>query len=591
MQQFDSMGEAAAPVMGRGRKRPAAMGRIGAPSWLVARSAKYRQRFPLRDYYDVPFARGSQASLDYVGPSWREATPLQRQIRKATMMTGRGLYRGKGGYFGRMLGNMFGQGDLGDKIGDFAWNTGKKFLPPVASSIGDAVFGVTDTLGRGRYMRGRGQYAVNNLVTDGGATASSVVPAFNPSDMHEITYSNREYIRDVYAPPAGTVFTIQSWNVNPGLAESFPWLSQLAINFEEYELMQLAFTYKSTVADFASASGQVGQIVMATQYNPNADPFADKEEMMLYEGGMSCKTTESLIHGVECDPAKLAGARQKYVRQGGIPPTEDLKNYDLGKTSLAVLNAPSTYAGQQIGELWVSYTVRLRKPKIASGNCYNQRRDVFVTPAFTGGALPTSFAAQNALLQGSRNSLGCIVRIAAAGATPPSGAGTDDLNFAVPTQYSGTPQHEVYRITIPDSYSGILSIHLQAFFSAALAQTTFKPVSLAPSTIIRFADIPSYWSNTRWTHIQSTQETSDVVAGPSLYKLECQLHIRVLPPVGGVPNIIAFTLSQNMAFAGGTIYTSCDIQQYNTFLSVADNGRNDAIDLYNAAGQTTYWTP
>ena len=584
------MGEAAAP-MGRGRKRAAAFGAGGAPSWLVARSAKYRQRFPLRNYYDVPFARGSEASLNYVGPSWREATPMQRQIRKATMMTGRGLYRGRGGYFGRTLGNMFGMGDLGDKIGDFAWNTGKKFLPPVGSALGDAVFGVTDTLGKGRYMRGRGQYAVNNLVTDGGATASSVVPAFNPSDMHEITYSNREYIRDVYAPAAGTVFTIQSWNVNPGLAESFPWLSQLAINFEEYELMQLAFTYKSTVADFASASGQVGQIVMATQYNPNSDPFADKEEMMLYEGGMSCKTTESLIHGVECDPAKLAGARQKYVRQGGIPPTEDLKNYDLGKTSLAVLNAPSTYAGQQIGELWVSYTVKLRKPKIASGNCYNQRRDVFVTPSYAGLAIPTNFASQNALLQGSRNSLGCKVTIAPPNTNVPSGANTDDLQMQTPTPYTLTPQTEVYRITIPDSYSGILKIHLQAFFSAAIAITTFKPISLAPSTILRFADIPSWWVTPKWTHIQSTQETGDFVQGPTNYKLDCELNIRVLPPVGGLPNIIAFTLAQNFAFGGGAIFTTCDIQQYNTFLSVADNGRNDALDLYNAAGQTTYWTP
>jgi len=57
---------------------------------------------------------------------------------------GRGLYKGRGGFFGRALGNLFGMGDLGDKLGDAAWNIGKQFIPSDIAGIGDAVFNVTD---------------------------------------------------------------------------------------------------------------------------------------------------------------------------------------------------------------------------------------------------------------------------------------------------------------------------------------------------------------------------------------------------------------------------------------------------------------
>lgn len=508
---------------------------------------------------------------------------------------------GRGGFFGRMLGGLFGQPDLGDKLGDAAWNLGKQFLPSDYANLGDAAFKVTDKLGgQGLYRgsglyKGRGAYAANNLVTDGGATASNVVPVFKPTDLHTVTYSNREYVKDVFAPAAGTIFSIDTWSLNPGLVTSFPWLSQLAINFEEYEIVQLAYTYKSTVADFASASGQVGQIVMATQYNPNSDPFADKEEMMLYEGGMSCKTTESLIHGIECDPSKIAGSSQKYVRAGALPPTEDLKNYDLGKTSLAVLNVPSTYASQQIGELWVSYTVMLRKPKIASGNAYNIRRDIFAAPAVSV-AVAGFIGTDSTLRIGSRNSLNCLIVQNAPTSTYANGiptptTGTDNLmvdagvgGAAVPNATT-TPYQ--FALTIPDNYSGCLRIRILMTCNTSNAQL-WKIVSAAPNTIKRFRDIPdtnSAHTANIWTHVIGTYDY-DAVAS-TLVRADTMLDIRVLPPAQGVSNTLYFTT--NASLAAATYAYSLEITQLNTFLSVADNGKNDAIDLVTANGASAIW--
>jgi hypothetical protein len=551
-----------------------------APRWLVARSARYRQQFPLRDWYDCPVQRGSAWSLANVGASYREATPEQRAMRRRIQMTGRGLYRGRGGFFGRALGNMFGMGDLGDKLGDAAWNVGRSFLPKPVQDIGSAVFGVTDKLsGKGLY-RGRGVYAANNLIFDDGAKASSVVPQFNPTDMHTITFSNREYVRDIFAPGASNVFHIESWELNPGLPTSFPWLSQLAVNFEEYELVQLVYTFKSTISDFAANSGQVGQVIMCTQYNPDSSPFATKDEMMLYEGGMSCKTTESMLHGIECDPKKIAGSSTKYVRVGSVPPTEDLKNYDLGRTSLAVVNAPTTYANQQIGELWVSYTIMLRKPKIASGNAYNIRRDEFIAPPHT--VLASGIIAQPAsFLAGSRNSFGCEVYIPTTAEGTPVGASTDNLISSVPAVNNIGNQLQ-FMLTVPSSYSGILRIRLVQQSTTITTAVVLHAVSLAPATIFRFQDIPGILPDTtpgsvrEWSHVLNTALDSEG-GSATARQSDLELHLRVQPPSNGIPNRIAFTTAANLV--AGTFAWNLEINQINSFLSVQDNGKNDRVDL------------
>lgn len=574
--------------------------------WGVKSQIGFRKRYPLGKYWYAPVERGTPISLNEVGPSWKEASAEQRAKRKAFNMTGRGQYamRGRGGFFGRMLGGLFGQPDLGDKVGDMVWSGAKQFLPSDYANLGDAAFKISDQMGgRGLYKgrglyRGRGAYAVNNLVTDGGATASDVVPQFQPKDIHDITYSNREFVRDVYAPPLGTLFLADSWNLNPGLVQSFPWLSQIALNFEEYEFVQLAFTYKSTVADFASASGQVGQVAIATQYNPNSDTFADKEEMMLYEGGMSCKTTESLIHGIECDPSKLAGAAQKYVRQGSIPLTEDLKNYDLGKTTMAVLNVPSTYASQQIGELWVSYTVKLRKPKLVSANAYNIRCDKFVhaqtSPLTALPSATTPILTIGTLAYDTRNSVGATITVADAGALAPVLATSDNLTALVvaPGTPVGVPtkvftqntfaQQQQFTITLPPDYSGIIMIRIVQH-----CNTSGNPRLIAVTntrSIARFRDIPGIYNtmaNSVWTHFRNS--TAD-----DLISQELELHLRVLPAQGGLPNAIIISTESALFTSTAYSFPRIEISQYNSFLSVADNGTNDRLDLATIPSQQPF---
>lgn len=567
----------------------------------MAIAAKINKMYPYSSYGRAYLQRGTPGNLTRFGESYRLASAEQRANRKKVG------YIGRGGYWGRAIGKLFGQGDLGDRIGDIVSDVAK-YHPTTAAIANFAGSAPSQQIGKivadnipqlwgnsGLYKKrpvyGRGSYGggvvSNNLV---GGNDNAVVPTFNPTDLHTVTYSNREFIKDIYAPAVGSPFSVDTLYINPGLGSTFPWLAQLAINFEEYELVQLIFTFKSTVTDFAAASGQVGQILMATQYNPNSDTFADKEEMMLHEGGMSCKTSESMVHGVECDPRKITGDGQKFVRAGSLPPTEDLKNYDLGKTSIAVLNVPSTYAGQQLGELWVSYTVQLRKPKMASANAYNVPRAVF---SYKTATLPRAFGSTNdtALYIASRQSLPvALIGAETASVTIPVSSGLDNLTQPLPTittSGSGTFRQAAYLEFAP-SFSGIVRVRvLTHLTSSAAAVVSYW---FGQGNIYRFKDIPYVTQaaeTVAWTHIVSSYgDNTD-----NTHQIDCDIHLRIMSSTNAIPNRIYFGFqnSDGTANTATTAASMCEVTQYNSFLSEQDNGSADRISMQSINGQGLTW--
>lgn len=279
--------------------------------------------------------------------------------RRSRMMRGRGLYMGgRGGFWGDAWNNLRGGIVQSMKQGNFG-HAGHALMPAV------------EALGLGAY-----ETKSNALVNGGG---DSVVPSFTRStDDDSVVISSKEFVTDVYAPGTAGAFQIQQFALNPAIALTFPWLSQIAANYEEYEFGQLLFTYKTNVTDFVSTNGQVGTVIMATQYNSDQPPFQSKTEMMHYAGCADSKTTENLLCGVECDPTKSSGAPGKFIRAGPVPQGEDNKQYDLGTFNLAMANCPALFADQAMGELHVSYTVRLRKQRFYSTQGKAILRDSFV---------------------------------------------------------------------------------------------------------------------------------------------------------------------------------------------------------------------
>jgi len=301
---------------------------------------------------------------------------------------GRGSYK-----FGRRL-QRFGEGAFGAKLKSHAMAAIDK--------------GAGMMLGGGMYT-GRGSYTDNSLI-DTGLGVAEEVPSFSDTgdETGAVVICRKEYVCDIYGPGSPTTplpFSIQAFSLNPGLEATFPWLSQIAQNYDEYSFIQLMFTFRSTTTDIGSSTnGQCGTVIMATNYNAAAPPFSEKVSMMEYDAAMSCKTTESMRHGVECDPMKLSGAEGKFVRNNPVMSAQDLKTYDHGLFQIAVANSPVEYAGESLGELWVSYKLECRKPKFYASRGLGISQDIYVSGAGTE-TISFPFGTQVALLSGQQNNI------------------------------------------------------------------------------------------------------------------------------------------------------------------------------------------
>jgi hypothetical protein len=318
---------------------------------------------------------------------------------------------------------------------------------------------------RKRARKSPSSAAVSNSLIAG---SDIIIPSFTSegNETGGITISRKEYLGDVYAPTlVGTEipsFVNTTYAINPGVERSFPWLSQIAQNFEEYTLHQLIYTYRSTITDVGNSStGQCGTVVMCTSYNVNNAPFDDKVNMMEYEGAMSSKSTDSMLHGVECDPSKLSGSPGKYVRANGFSNNSDSKDYDHGLFQIAVANAPKEYDSQSMGELWVSYTISLRKPKFFVGKGFGISQDLYLNTPSTGQTLIAKDALLGSAtgkqwLVGELNNLRTV--IAPVFAVASFGLAADPVMakiYAINNAFT-----HGYKITFPSQMSGFFSIEL-----------------------------------------------------------------------------------------------------------------------------------
>jgi hypothetical protein len=462
-----------------------------------------------------------------------QATPEQLLARKAWHYSGNGLYRGRGGFWGDLWNKTAG---VRGAVGDWARKQGG-----VVGGLGQ----ISGALGIGDYETG--EMVVNNDIVNGGAGQG--IPEFNPGP-NEVTISHKEYVCDIFGPETAGTFQNQTFGLNPGLASTFPWLAQIAANYDEYSFIQMIFTFRSTVTDFVAANGQVGSIIMATQYNANDTPFSSKQDAMEYDGAVSGKCSEKILHGVECDPAKLSGAPGKYTRAGPAPPGEDLKTYDAGTLNVSVSNTPGQFSNQALGELWVSYTVHLRKPKFFVTRGQNILKDVFVGKGVGG---TSDFNAQTLAL-GQQNRIGGLLTTEYFGIGDGAGG----------PQYPETANKLYY--VFPHTFSGTVDVNIAA--TTNLSSTT--TVAAAPASSMGIAPVADMFYYLAGGSSNTSQWVDTVFAGGlSAFNMQ-RKHFKITSPTsaaasGANDNVLVITQTA----ATGPYGTFLDISVYNTGLNYA----------------------
>lgn len=176
----------------------------------------------------------------------------------------------------------------------------------------------------------------------------------------EVVVEHTEYLMDLTS--AGGVFPALAaplnLAVNPGQNALFPWLSSLAMNFDEYKFDYLEVTYEPMVG-----TNTAGKFVAT--FDPDVlDEYPDSKQQMLEA---RVQLDVPVWNRAVLKIPKDLLTNWLFVRPGGVPAGADQHVYDVGAFNLAL---PGTTAGAT-GELFVSYKVRMRTPNggvVKAGN-------------------------------------------------------------------------------------------------------------------------------------------------------------------------------------------------------------------------------
>jgi len=212
-------------------------------------------------------------------------------------------------------------------------------------------------------ITGYGEYEIGEASHAAFGSQSSrhggVVPQFD--NHHDKTViRHREYVGPIVSP--GTGFTNTAYDINPGNATLFPWLSTIARSYQQYKILGAAFVFKSLTSEYAS-SGGLGQVIMATNYNVNDDDFSSTVQMENSEYAVAVKPSVSAVHPLEC-ASDVRRNDPFYVydpNANASGSVTDKRFRDMGKFQIAT-EGLSTTSGVTIGQLWVTYEVELIKP-------------------------------------------------------------------------------------------------------------------------------------------------------------------------------------------------------------------------------------
>jgi hypothetical protein len=210
--------------------------------------------------------------------------------------------------------------------------------------------------------RGYGAYNVskNSLFT-------APVPAMHSSNETTVI-RHREYITDIQTSATANTFALQTFALNPGLVNTFPWLASVASQYQEYKMRGCVFEFVSTSADaLNSVNTALGTVIIASRYRANSAPFNNKLAMLNEYFSCDGKPSCNFVHPIECNPRE-SPSNLLYIRDGlnqSTPGNDDLKWYDLCEVDVATNGFQGTSV--VVGELWVSYEVELLKPQLAGG--------------------------------------------------------------------------------------------------------------------------------------------------------------------------------------------------------------------------------
>lgn len=308
--------------------------------------------------------------------------------------------------------------------GDYAGDWGKQ-LSGWGSAIGKGAGTIADIGSSIGKFFGFGDYKVhhNSLLTGN-------TPPRMETHLRSNIFTHREFLGDV---KSSVDFAISQFPLNPGMAVTFPWLHDLADNYEQYRIVGMIFEYQSVYSDAvvsSSTTGALGNVIMATEYDSTREAFGTESDMQNHQYTTAAKPSENFLHPIECsvneNPLTVL-----YVRDSDVLASQDPRMMDLGQFYIATVGMPA--ADEICGKLWVTYQVELLKPRLQEQT--DDRDELschYRLPAATiAGAAPfgTTAAASYDSLNGLTPEVGSTLVVTNGGATQGGAAVNRGITF------------------------------------------------------------------------------------------------------------------------------------------------------------------
>lgn len=144
----------------------------------------------------------------------------------------------------------------------------------------------------------------------------------------------------------------QKFVINPGLSATFPWLSVLAAEWQQYRIHRLCFRYVTR-----TSTSSVGSVILSPDYNVVDSPPGSETIASNTQDAVEDVCWRSITCNLDTSAMFPLGPR-KQIRVGNI--NGDYTTYDAGRMFVCVGGQTST---NDIGKLWVDYDIELFVPQ------------------------------------------------------------------------------------------------------------------------------------------------------------------------------------------------------------------------------------
>jgi len=186
-----------------------------------------------------------------------------------------------------------------------------------------------------------------------GRTITSTLPRTTRSKTGTVCVAHRELIDGSIGYSSS--FEVQnSFFLQPGDKNTFPWLSIQAAQYEQYRFKRLSFTFVPIVG-----TSVAGDVMLLADYNVQDPPPVSEQDALDHPGARTGSVWES--HMFKCDISKMhALGPRKFIRTSAV--AGDPKTYDCGQFHICTNNISVVSAA--IGKLFVDYEVEFFVPQL-----------------------------------------------------------------------------------------------------------------------------------------------------------------------------------------------------------------------------------